>query len=211
MRASPINPWKPESNGHRASPASAIVGRMSCQFRVYLLPDDVEWLIAELRTRFDFRLLQESSKTATPVELHSPLRVWPATSRGNAHTDVRGYLATRADADLRQWYAANRSEWLLAVESEIVEFSGCDFDGASLSEGRFCFQTDQLAADTIVPKRAEFLSWADRLFRGAKKLLTRSRTLDAYLGPRTAKWLRDGGQLAASAGKSGVGSDAPGL
>jgi hypothetical protein len=168
---------------------------MSRQFRVYLLPDDIDWLIAQLRDRFGVRVLQDHSPTTTPVELDSPLRSWPANPRMNAHTSVHCYLAMPSGANIRMWFAGKRGEWLLANESEIIQFSGCDFDGKVLAVGRFYFQTDKLVSDTISPKRPAFLTWADQLFRATKKLLLRSKALDAYVGPSAADWWKNGGEL----------------
>jgi hypothetical protein len=62
--------------------------------------------------------------------------------------------------------------------------------------GRFYFQNDLLVGGIIAPKRREFLAWADRVFRLAKKSLTRSKTLDAYVGEHAEKWRRGGGRFA---------------
>ena len=183
---------------------------MSRQFRVYLLPDDIDWLIAQLRDRFGVRVLQDHSPTTTPVELDSPLRSWPANPRMNAHTSVHCYLAMPSGANIRMWFAGKRGEWLLADESEIIQFSGCDFDGKVLAEGRFYFQTDKLAGDTIVPKRPEFLVWTAQIFRATKKLLARSKTLDSYVGPLTADWWRNGGKFVSQiTGKPVLGNEKP--
>lgn len=88
-----------------------------------------------------------------------------------------------------------RSEWLVQTESEVIEFSGCAFDGNLLRCGRFHFQNDLLVGDMIVPKRKEFLDWADRVFRVSKKLLRRSKTLDAYVGKEADAWREAGGRF----------------
>lgn len=185
---------------------------MSRQFRVYLLPADIESLFAKLRAQYCVRLLLENSPTSTPVELESPIQSWPANPKTGAHSCVWCRMAAPSGADIRMWYAAKRAEWLLAAESEIIEFTGCDFDGNTLAEGRFYFQTDKLVGDSIVPKRAEFLTWADRIFRTTKSLLRRSRALDAYLGPLTVQWWKDGGRLTSRiSGKQAYDSEMPDL
>ncbi|HEV2277429.1 MAG TPA: hypothetical protein VGS02_04600 [Acidobacteriaceae bacterium] len=183
---------------------------MSRQFQLYLLPAEVEWLVSQLRSKFDLRLLQEHSPTSKSVELDSPLRCCSATPKWNAHTDVRCYIAKATGADVRMWYASKRAEWLLADESEVIEFSGCKFDGTSLADGRFYLQTEKLVGDAIIPKRPEFLTWADRVFRTTKRLLFRSEALHAYLGPATVQWWRDGGQLVSLISrKPAYGSEIP--
>jgi hypothetical protein len=183
---------------------------MSRQFRVYLLPDDTEWLIGRLRGKFDIRLLQHHSPTATPVKLDSPVCSWPANPRMHAHTAVHCDLAMSSGGEIRMWYAAKREEWILADESEIIQFSGCAFDGKTLAEGRFYFQTDKLAGDAIAPKRPEFLTWADQVFQATKKLLRRSKGLDAYVGPSAADWWRNGGKFVSQiSGRPAFGSEKP--
>jgi len=88
------------------------------------------------------------------------------------------------------------SHWTVQTESEAVEFTGCEFDGSVLVRGRFYFQKDLLVGDMIVPMRREFLCWADKAFRLAKKSLLRSTTLDAYVGEHAARWRREGGRFA---------------
>ena len=70
------------------------------------------------------------------------------------------------------------------VESEVIEFRGCEFDGSVLVRGRFYFQNDFLLDGMIAPKRTEFLTWADRVFRLAKKSLSSVPShLIMYNGP----------------------------
>jgi hypothetical protein len=100
------------------------------------------------------------------------------------------------ETDIRLYFLPARSRWYVDVESEVIEFSGCEFDGTVLLRGRLYFQTDFLVGDAIAPKRKEFLEWADRVFRLTKKSLHRSKILDAYLGDAAEKWVQQGGRLA---------------
>ena len=168
---------------------------MSCQVRFFLLPDDVLWLMDQLRRKIAIRILQDCSPTTTPIDLTSPLVTWPANSRFKAHTSVHCYLAQPSDTDVRLWYASERREWLIADTSEVIQFSGCRFDGESLAEGRFYFHTNQLIASEIVPMRPQFRSWAGSIFRRSKRILRYSPGLQAYVGPATAEWWRHGGRL----------------
>lgn len=94
------------------------------------------------------------------------------------------------------YFTTPRERWLVQIESEAIEFSGCDFDGELLLIGRFYFQTDLLIGDAIWPKRPEFLKWGDRVFGFVKRRLTYSPSMMAYLGPAAAKWWKEGGQFA---------------
>jgi hypothetical protein len=90
-------------------------------------------------------------------------------------------------------FIPTQSYWLVEDQLELIEFSGCDYDGTTLVVGRFYFQPDMLIGDTIWPKREEFIEWADRIFRYTKKLLIRSKDLDAYVGEDAYKWWQEGG------------------
>lgn len=160
------------------------------QFYFYLLPADVTELLDTLKTRLGVRLLQSSSATASAVDLESP-NLSLSGIRGN-HIDC--YI-TRTDMDVRMRYVSTRAVCLVADESEVVQFSGCEFDGQLLVRGRFYFQTDVLTGGTIVPKKKEFIDWANRLFRLAKNNLRYSRSLHAYVGQHADKWKGDGGRF----------------
>jgi hypothetical protein len=88
------------------------------------------------------------------------------------------------------------SRWNVQPESEAIEFEGCEFDGSVLVRGRLYFQNDFLIQGMVAPKRKEFLDWADKVFRLAKKSLRRSKTLDAYVGEHAEKWRQQGGRFA---------------
>jgi hypothetical protein len=90
-------------------------------------------------------------------------------------------------------HLTQKGQWAVSDSSEVIELSGCDYDGRILRVGRLYFQNDQLIGDALWPKREEFLQWADQIFKTTKKLLERSETLRAYLGKDAAAWQRNGG------------------
>lgn len=168
---------------------------MSKQFRVYLLPSDTERLIAELRVRIGLKIVEQSALGPNPIELESPIRKESAYFRTRGSVSARCYLVPN-DADLRFSYYPKQNIWHIQDSSEVIEFSGCDCDGSILLIGRFYFQNDMLLDDTIWPKRQEFTDWADRVFRTAKRLLRRSKTLDAYIGKDADQFRQNGGRFA---------------
>ena len=91
------------------------------------------------------------------------------------------YITPGKEADIKMCFVPVLSHWTVQTESEAIEFTGCEFDGSVLVRGRFYFQNDLLVGDRIAPKRREFLSSADQVFRLAKKSLDPT-TLDAYGG-----------------------------
>jgi hypothetical protein len=82
------------------------------------------------------------------------------------------------------------------LQSEAIEFAGCEFDGNVLVRGRFYFQDDLLSNELIIPKRQDFLTWADKVFRIVKKSLHRSKTMNAYIGEHAERWRLQGGRFA---------------
>jgi hypothetical protein len=166
---------------------------MSRQFGIYLLPSDVDFLVAELGNQLDVKVIRATAPNTMPVE------VFPSSSAGIAldGEDVATvrYLVPPDRAEILMRYIEIYSHWSVQIESEVIEFSGCKFDGKTLVRGRFYFQNDRLIGDRIVPKRQEFLDWADQVFRIAKKVLRRSKSLDAYVGPEAEKWRAAGGRF----------------
>ncbi|MGB6775176.1 MAG: hypothetical protein WBE45_12400 [Terriglobales bacterium] len=168
---------------------------MSRQFYLYLLPADVESLVHTLRSKLGISLIQSSSPRPIPLEMESPickggLQLKTATVR------VDCYLTPSREADIRMRFVPILSRWNVQTESEAIEFSGCEFDGSVLVRGRFYFQNDLLVGGMIVPKRKEFLTWADKVFRLTKKSLHRSTTLDVYVDEHAEKWRQEGGRFA---------------
>ena len=115
---------------------------------------------------------------------------------------VRCYLAPD-DAVLRMSYYPKQANWQVEHTSEVIEFSGCDSGANILVVGRLYFQNDILLDGTIWPKRKEFTDWADKVFRTTKKLLHRSRELDAYVGEGAEEFRKNGGRFVSSLRASG--------
>jgi hypothetical protein len=170
---------------------------MSKQCRFFLLPSDIERLLDELRSRVGFRLISSKSLTLSPTELESPISESKYVSEATKTKFLRVYcyLMPLAEAEIKFHYLSKQGQWAVLESSEVIQFSGCDYDGSNLSIGRFYFQNDQLIGDTIWPKRDEFLQWADRIFRTTKKLLDHSKSLQAYLGKDAAEWELKGGRF----------------
>lgn len=166
---------------------------MSKQCRFYLLPSDVDHLLDELRSRVGLKLISRRSSALHPTELESPFSEYVSEVTKTKFLFANCYLTPPGEAEIKMQHLPKQGEWAVSESSEVIEFSGCDYDGSSLRVGRFYFQTDQLIDDAIWSKRDEFLQWADRVFQTTKKLLERSRALNAYLGKDAAAWERNGG------------------
>lgn len=178
---------------------------MSKQFQLYLTPSDAVALVEELRSRFGARVLSKKSSTSDPVEMGSPI-LHESIFEASGATSIYCYLAPANGRIIANYYPTLRL-WLTQTSSEAIEFHGCDFDGKTLLIGRLYFQTDDLVDGRIVKKRAEFLQWADRVFRYTKKALKRDRELGplgAYVGKDALLFRDSGGRFAESIEAAGV-------
>jgi hypothetical protein len=177
---------------------------MSRQFRVYLLPQDAEDLIHRLKSQVDLSVIQPYSPVLFPVPAESPIQSYSPHYLGENTVGVDCCLAPVTDPDIRMRFIQARSQWNVQAESEVIEFKGCDHSESILLQGRFYFQSDLLSHGMIVPKRTEFLNWADKVFRIAKKSLRWSKPLEAYVGARAEQWREEGGQFAIMMGPHGL-------
>jgi hypothetical protein len=169
---------------------------MGRQFRFFLLPTDENALIAELRSRFAARLLLNYAPAPDLIEIKAPFRMssegrWERAPR---HRSGSYYLAPQFGQIDRNYYP--RPEWwVIDSSSEGIEFSGCELSSAHLSIGRFYYEHDVLVNMEIVPKRAEFIRWAEKVSRAAKNLLQYDPTLMAYVGKGANEFRQQGGQF----------------
>ena len=168
---------------------------MSRQFQLYLTPEDVEALVSTLRSQLDILLIRSWSERPYPVPVKSPIRNDALMLKKGA-VRVDCYITRSMESDIRMRFIRAQSRWSVESESEAIEFQGCEFDGKVLVRGRFYYQNDLLVDGAIVPKRRDFLIWADKVFRLAKKSLRRSKALDAYVGGHAEKWKLEGGRFA---------------
>lgn len=168
---------------------------MSAQCRLYLLPSDIVRLFEDLRSGVDLKLISRTSTTPSPINLTSPLMEYTRRPTRKKNYHVNCYLAPKANAVIEMDYLSKQARWIVSESSDVIEFSGCDYDGERLEVGRFYFQSDKILDGTIRPKRPEFVQWANYVFRATKRSLCRSKRLDAYVGKDAADWERAGGHL----------------
>jgi len=168
---------------------------MSRQFQLYLLPSDADALIRELKSTIDLKIIQDESPTPVPVELQSPVRNHSTRFRNVQASSIRCNLMQASGAQLQMNFYKNPDRWIPDESAEVIESSGCDFNGALLLIGRFYVQTDKLVGNEILDKRPEFTKWADTVFRKAKKLLHYNSELAAYVGNDAANFRKQGGRF----------------
>jgi hypothetical protein len=72
---------------------------MSKQFRVYIVPSDVESLLAELRAKVGLKIIEETAApSCTPIEVESPLRKRSLWIKEKDFISARCYLVPATDA-----------------------------------------------------------------------------------------------------------------
>jgi hypothetical protein len=143
------------------------------------------------------KLISRRSSVLKPAELESPFFEYVSHATKAKFLHVNCYLTPQVEARIKMHHLTKQGQWAVSESSEVIEFSGCDYDGKTLRVGRFYFQNDQLIGDALWPKRHEFLQWADRLLQTTKKLLERAKTRNAYVGTDAAAWERNGGHFQA--------------
>jgi hypothetical protein len=170
---------------------------MSKQFRVFIVPSDIQSILDRLRSKVGLRVIEETAPSSKPIEVESPVRKRSLWIKEKDYVSVRCYLLPDRGADIKMRYIPRQSHWIVHSEgAEGLEFSGCGYDGKTLVEGRFYFQNDMLIDDTIWPKRKEFIDRADKVFRITKKQLRWSKELDAYIGENAEHFRKNGGKFA---------------
>lgn len=173
---------------------------MSRQFRFYLLPPQIDELISELKERVGLTLIASRSPTREPTKLNSVFETIAEGTSAQRITYVHCYLVPPFEAPLSTEYAPRMNDWYTEDNrSEVIQFSGCKYNGKELHIGRFYFQTDYLneARDALVPHRDPFLKWGDQIFRTAKRCMKYSPDLAAYVDKEAELWRQQGGSFMA--------------
>lgn len=171
---------------------------MGRQFRFYLLPSDLDQLLANLRAEYGLRILTTSSDKPEPLELDLATSNYIEIASSGVYSFGQYYLASGADAKTYMFYGDKLQKWHINSEqSELIELSTSDYGSGVLTEGRFYYQKDMLSPDAtvIVPKSPDFVRWAESIFRAAKKQLKYSSELEAYIGLQAEVWRQQGGQF----------------
>jgi|SRR5579862_1933755 len=163
---------------------------MGKQFQVFLLPDDVEALVAKLRETVGVYAIGSRSESPTPTLVASPLRTQGAFVR------VDCFLVPRPDASVQTRHIASQGYWSVdGLFSDVIEFSGCHYDKSTLKRGRMFYDTGFYKDVKWQDKPKEFLDWAKTVFSKAKSELKFDRDHEAYVGPLTNERRANGGVL----------------
>jgi hypothetical protein len=127
----------------RTTRSHRVASAMSKQFQIYALPADIERLITHLRGKLNVVLISPASPGPKPTWIDSPIRQ-TSVLPSEKGTSVRCCLVANGLANIQFKHYPARSAWHVTEDSELISFSGCDFDGGVLVRGRFYCQTDFL-------------------------------------------------------------------
>lgn len=177
---------------------------MSRQFDVFILPSDANSLVEGIRSRFGLQVSRRYSRSLLEqVEITSPVLVDSLWLKSTGATSIECCLTPLGGRIERRYYE-KPNHWVVDSYSEMMEFSGCDFDGWTLMVGRFYYETAFVRNLEWVKKGPGFLKWADAVFRYTKKTLRRDKQLDAYVGKDADAFRQAGGVFTRDAARGPV-------
>ncbi|MGC1298889.1 MAG: hypothetical protein WA869_28020 [Alloacidobacterium sp.] len=118
---------------------------MSRQFRFYLLRPQIEELISALKEQVGLRLIATRSQTQKPTELNSVFETLIDSTSGQQTVHVHCYLVPPFEAPLSTVYTPRMNDWFTESDrSEVIQFSGCEYNGKKLHIGPFLFPNELL-------------------------------------------------------------------
>ena len=153
---------------------------MGRQIQIYFSPEDVKSL--------EKAATEQLGAVVLPRYLLSN-RLSPnvTTIRENDEGVVSsGYLGRAQDfGKIVLRHIPAKGYWIIDCNrSPIVELSGGFYDGKILRRGRLYYQKGFYGEDDQwVNKAQDFLDWAEKVFKLAKKISRRDKELSAYIGP----------------------------
>lgn len=92
---------------------------MSRQFRVYIVPPDIQSILDQLRSKVGLRVIEETAPSSKPIEVDSPVRRRSLWIKERDYVSVRCYLVPDSSADIKMRYVPQQFHWI--VHSEGVE------------------------------------------------------------------------------------------
>jgi len=168
---------------------------MGRQFRFYILPSDANALVEQLKQQFKAKLLLDYSPAFESLEIDYPFRMNDSGDLKPVSARHRYYLAPPFGHIKREYYP-KPDWWVVNSDSDGIEFEGCEFEGNTLLIGRFWYQTNVLVNLQYVSKGAEFLKWAEAVYRYTKKSLRYEPKIYAFVGRDAMSFRERGGQFA---------------
>jgi hypothetical protein len=101
---------------------------MGRQFRLYLLPVDVDGLLTDLKREHGLRIVAPTSTNAEYVEVPSATINYTQIAAVGMFSFGQYLLAPTAQARIPMRYNERQEKWHVDFEqSEVIEFSTCDY------------------------------------------------------------------------------------
>jgi len=162
---------------------------MGHQINFFLHPADTQALLHRLEVVEDFTIINRRSYDGEPAILKN------FDHKLDGH-DWLYFDLVRSD-DLKRVvlrHVPEQGYWIVDVlDSPVIEFSKCFFDGTILRRGRVYYTSSYYKGGELVSKSEAFLSWAKKIFAATRKGLSRKNS--GYIGPSADQWLVNGGRL----------------
>lgn len=161
----------------------------------------MDLFLSKLKAEHGLRILSTTSDKAEAHEVESGTSSYCEIAASGVFAFGQYYLVSSTEAKTPMWYAEESGKWHIDSEqSEVVQLSTCDYGRGVLSEGRLYFQKDMLSPskDALVPKSADFVKWAEAIFRTSKKQFRYCQEVEAYVGPYADVWRKEGGKFVLS-------------
>ena len=166
---------------------------MGRQVALYLTPTDIETFESTAAERLGAVFIDARYSSHHVAPIRTTVRQIESGRRSLGHlvrpSDLHNVVTIHVPA--QQYWIVDEQR------SPVVEMDGGFFDGNILRRGRLYYVTSFYGAgDERVTKCADFVRWAEALFRAVKRLY-RYDDLNAYLGPGADAWGWQGGVLVA--------------
>jgi len=157
---------------------------MSKQIQIYLAPEDVIEFERVLKL-IGVLILERTSRLARPVLLEA------IEAKREEANGLDNYLVRSDQLDSVLTRAVPKQGcWTIdSLHSPVIEFSGCHFDGKTLKRGRLFYDEGYYDDRGIwIDKPDQFLLTGKEIFRLARQMFRKDRSLDAYVGPKAGEW-----------------------
>jgi hypothetical protein len=158
---------------------------MSQQVNFYLTPTDLHAAEDRIRKCGDFLVLHTRSLDAKP-------RIVPSVDfEENGKKWLFFYLVRPTDlASIQMHKVEKQNFWAIDdLQSPVVEFSTCFFDGNKMRQGRVYFQSRYYAeTGQTVTKPDSFIKWAKCILATMKKTLHCDSNRGIYIGADALTW-----------------------
>jgi hypothetical protein len=150
---------------------------MGHQVNFFMLPSDLSIAERAIQSAGDVAFLEDRSKTAEPKELHT-ITFEPGDT---GKRSLRAYIVRDSDRGLvKTRFIEQQGYWVIdSLDSPVIEFDRCYFDGVVLRRGRAYFASD-LRFRPRLPS-TDFVKWGDRILLRLKKQLIRAPSISSYV------------------------------